>query len=288
MKKYTAFIVSFLIIQLYSNISFAQTRILCIKAVVDYVHDSQALLNGSVTFGDTVYAKMTYDLGTTDNNVSPSIADYVSYNKAHGFDCTVKGNRFRTDSSAAFFRIETINNFNASDNIAFTSINNRCNRCTHSFEEESLIDWELHDNTQNALSNTNIPTFVDLNSWPASALQIHFSNLVGDSAIDIAANIVSIDTCQPASNGIQDLVATENIKLYPNPFHDNTTFYFPFAINNATASIFNACGQQVKSIKNISGKQLHLQRDALSSGMYFIQVSTASQSFAMIRVLIVD
>jgi photosystem II stability/assembly factor-like uncharacterized protein len=59
---------------------------------------------------------------------------------------------------------------------------------------------------------------------------------------------------------------------FPNPFSFETTIQANINLNSATLSIYNALGQEVKTINNISGKEITLQRDNLPEGIYFIRL----------------
>jgi len=82
------------------------------------------------------------------------------------------------------------------------------------------------------------------------------------------------------------LTASENIsnadnysvKIYPNPFSMQTTLRTDKFFKDATLTVYNSFGQQVKQIKNISGQTVTLFRDNLASGLYFVRLTTPSPS----------
>jgi len=70
------------------------------------------------------------------------------------------------------------------------------------------------------------------------------------------------------------LVQTKTLHLFfPNPFSKQATFYSTNVFHNATLTIDNVFGQTVRKIKNISGQTIILQRDNLSSGLYFVRLT---------------
>jgi hypothetical protein len=59
---------------------------------------------------------------------------------------------------------------------------------------------------------------------------------------------------------------------YPNPFSSTTMIVFPNSLLNAELMIYSIDGQKVKSITNISGDHLSIERNDLRSGVYFYKV----------------
>jgi len=66
------------------------------------------------------------------------------------------------------------------------------------------------------------------------------------------------------------------LKVFPNPFSTSTTLQTDISFLNATLTIYNSFGQQVKQIINISGKEITLYRDGLPCGLYFIRITALS------------
>ncbi|MCW3083232.1 MAG: hypothetical protein JWP12_598 [Bacteroidetes bacterium] len=64
-----------------------------------------------------------------------------------------------------------------------------------------------------------------------------------------------------------------SFSVYPNPFESVATVAFTDEQNNSTIRITDLAGREIKAI-NFSGKQLELQKDELTAGVYFIQVET--------------
>jgi len=91
------------------------------------------------------------------------------------------------------------------------------------------------------------------------------------------------------TNSINDIANNPvRIKIYPNPFSNQTTVTTGEILKNATLTIFNSFGQQAGQIKNISGKTITLQRNNFASGLYFIQLTQDNKTFATEKLLITD
>jgi alpha-tubulin suppressor-like RCC1 family protein len=70
----------------------------------------------------------------------------------------------------------------------------------------------------------------------------------------------------------ENLSSENNISLYPNPFTTQTTLRSDKNLNNASIYIYNALGQMVKQVNNISGHNFTLYDDNLTIGIYHFQL----------------
>jgi hypothetical protein len=92
--------------------------------------------------------------------------------------------------------------------------------------------------------------------------------------------------CYPLSdNKIEETKITE---ISPNPFSSQTILQIDNSLNNATLTVYNAIGQQVKQIKNISGQTITIQRDNLPNGLYFINLVQGNKIIASNKLVIID
>lgn len=94
----------------------------------------------------------------------------------------------------------------------------------------------------------------------------------------ISVDSTSVSVSPPISLGTTQIRPySEEIyfNVYPNPFNDNTTVEI-YANNKAVDIefiIYNIFGNEVKKTSNISTNIFDLNRDGLSSGMYFFKIS---------------
>ncbi|MFA5780904.1 MAG: T9SS type A sorting domain-containing protein [Bacteroidales bacterium] len=88
--------------------------------------------------------------------------------------------------------------------------------------------------------------------------------------------------------GINEIIDNNNISVYPNPFCTQTTLQTDKIFKDATLTIYNSFGQQVKQIKNISGQTITFHRDNLPSGLYFIQLTQDSKVITSDKLVITD
>ncbi len=89
------------------------------------------------------------------------------------------------------------------------------------------------------------------------------------------------------ATGISDEFNNEYFNIYPNPFFSFTTLQADNKIKDATLTLYNLYGQQIKEIKNISGQTVVLSRDNLASGLYFLRL-TQDKVIATKKLIITD
>lgn len=71
-----------------------------------------------------------------------------------------------------------------------------------------------------------------------------------------------------------------NYHFSPNPFNDQTTLSFPSVSDKTTFTLYNTNGQLVKTIDNITGRQLTIHRDNLATGLYYFMLRTKDNIIA--------
>jgi hypothetical protein len=78
------------------------------------------------------------------------------------------------------------------------------------------------------------------------------------------------------------------LSIYPNPFTFSTTLEAEDLFHNASLTIYNSYNQLVKQIDNFSGKILLIDRNNLSSGVYFVHLIQNDQQIAVKKLIITD
>ncbi len=88
--------------------------------------------------------------------------------------------------------------------------------------------------------------------------------------------------------GIEETKNEILISISPNPFSTQTILQTEIILKNATLTINNIFGQNVKQIKNINGQTVTLTRDNLPSGLYFLQLTEDKKIIVTKKLLIID
>ena len=79
---------------------------------------------------------------------------------------------------------------------------------------------------------------------------------------------------------------SDNISVAPNPFSSELAIESAIAFDNASLKLYNAVGQLVREINNLSGQHIALKRENLNSGLYFIQLFEKGKLVKSSKVLV--
>lgn len=82
--------------------------------------------------------------------------------------------------------------------------------------------------------------------------------------------------------------SSSSVEVYPNPFSQQTTLRSDQPLQNASLTLYNAQGQQVKQMGQISGQTVILQRDNLPSGLYFLHLSENNATRSLGKLVVAD
>jgi hypothetical protein len=96
-----------------------------------------------------------------------------------------------------------------------------------------------------------------------------------------------IQTGQSIS-GINESMDKQTFSIFPNPFTSSTTIKSMGNLKNASLTIYDAYGQDVKEVENFSGNTLTLSRDNLPSGIYFIRLTEENKTIAIEKLILID
>jgi len=147
-------------------------------------------------------------------------------------------------------------------------------------------DWKLLSSLMKAATDDNAVILVKYNNeiyevggfvTPDGGFSTHFKKSEND-------NTPATDNNSPGINASKN-----DVKVYPNPLTNNTTFSFPdryvgtgqtnLDINNfpITLILYDAIGKIIKRIDNINTKEIILNKDNLPQGVYFYRATYQDQ-----------
>lgn len=111
----------------------------------------------------------------------------------------------------------------------------------------------------------------------------------GSTTLNNAGNAdIFVAKLGDVATGINETLNNENIfQIYPNPFSSQTTLQTDKILKDATLTVYNSIGRQVKQIKNIFGP-ITLERDNLPGGIYFIRLTQDNKTIATEQVIIAN
>lgn len=81
-------------------------------------------------------------------------------------------------------------------------------------------------------------------------------------------------------SSVNQLSASQQLLIYPNPFNSSATILFDSEVINAELNIYNLQGQIVRSVNNISGNKIEIERGNLERGNYFIRLTQDGKTIA--------
>lgn len=93
---------------------------------------------------------------------------------------------------------------------------------------------------------------------------------------------------EPFTVSIHNIDITLNFKISPNPFNNETLLKTDKTLKNASLTISNSIGQQVKRTDNISGQSIIIDRGNLPSGLYIVQLTQDSKILMIDKIIITD
>ncbi|HRZ42066.1 MAG TPA: T9SS type A sorting domain-containing protein [Bacteroidales bacterium] len=111
---------------------------------------------------------------------------------------------------------------------------------------------------------------------------------VKDSSSTLFASVYNSEMGCNLIVGHDEINIENSLICYPNPFSTKTNLQIDVFFKDATLTVYNSVGQQVKQINNISGQTLTLQRDNLPSGLYFMQLMQENKIIATQKLVITD
>jgi len=83
--------------------------------------------------------------------------------------------------------------------------------------------------------------------------------------------IITVMVIDPTTVGVRE-IKNLNSQLFPNPFSNSSTLLLSAPIQNATFTVYDMPGKEIKRMTNLSGKEIIIQRENMKAGMYFFRI----------------
>jgi len=224
----------------------------------------------------------------------------ISMTKAS--NCVFENNVFYTNSQDVFMSVDNIspqagNVFNY--NCWFTPSNDpnniTVNWITSTYSTFSAYQAGTTQETNSIYSNPSLnnsilptpnlhlqtgSTCIDAGN-PATIISIGETDFDGN--VRINGSTIDIGGFEfNSALGINNVVINNSSFLvYPNPFIFETTISFNSELKNAKFKIYNILGQGIKEVENIYGRQITINRDNLTEGIYFYKFTKDNKVIAV-------
>ncbi len=85
-----------------------------------------------------------------------------------------------------------------------------------------------------------------------------------------------------------DILQNVFFSIYPNPFLEQAVLTSSKTLNNASIQIHNVLGQCVKTIEEVNGNEVIIEKEELEEGVYFVQVIEQNKIIAVKKVLVIE
>ncbi|MGQ0829249.1 MAG: T9SS type A sorting domain-containing protein [Bacteroidota bacterium] len=157
------------------------------------------------------------------------------------------------------------NNLNYSYLIKTDSLGNSSNDCSTLSMNYSVSNASITVVTP----VLNFKRSSDLSFWSFNSSDITIAS--GNTLITNPCNLIGIND---SGNSLKES------KFYPNPFSVSTFLETDVECRNASLTIYNFTGQEVKNIQSISGQEIKIERGNLPSGIYFYSLQQENQIIA--------
>jgi hypothetical protein len=94
------------------------------------------------------------------------------------------------------------------------------------------------------------------------------------------------NSCVQVSVGINNSLNANNIKLYPNPTESNAIIAFNDLAKNHTVVVSDITGRIIDTYSNVIEKQMTINSNNYSTGMYFVQITNEMNETATVKLAV--
>lgn len=148
------------------------------------------------------------------------------------------------------------------------------------FVQEGAVDIEAND------SIDLIFTFWHDTILPGDSVIVQIVVYDVEDSLNTAHHLTFIQHC-PLQTSHRDPVGPSSIQIYPNPVSDQATIVLPENHDYTSLIILNPSGGRLKELL-VTDAVIHLDRDGLSAGLYFIVLRSKDHISDVSKLVIQD
>ena len=243
----------------------------CLRMVSNVMETDSITIDTLVLPKDTVYSRIYQWLDPAKNYPVLTVTqnkvanNYVTVTIAY-FD-SVK--YFQPNASFAFTPLSPM----IGDTVQFQNLSTNSTAYLWNFDDSASAP-----NDTSALQNP-IHIFNSGGVYHVRLIAYNENGSLTDTAtLPVVINVATGIPQQPAFNS----------SVYPNPFTRSTTIQFNSSLENAQLDIYNIYGQVLKTIVAVSGDHIIINRENLSSGLYFYELNQGAKQISRGKIVIYD
>jgi hypothetical protein len=153
---------------------------------------------------------------------------------------------------------------------------------THITNKDTCSEWN-QGRAAHGLQGPNISYLITYGDYVTGR---NYPNCNWTATSDGIQFTPNVDVCSPLS--VNEFgSAQNNFKLYPNPINTTSTLEFDNPQNeNCSLIIYNSIGQILQTVHDIKGDKIEIERQNLTSGLYFFRIDSETQTIANGKLII--
>ena len=137
------------------------------------------------------------------------------------------------------------------------------------------LNWMQVSGTYTATGGETYITIGSFNS-DANTDTIDYGTANGSKQAYYFLDDISVVDC--STLGIDELKTKNSFSIYPNPTSDQSTLQFDNTKKEiCTLTLYNNCGQIMRTINNITSDQVVIQKNDLTTGLYYFVLRTSDR-----------
>lgn len=172
---------------------------------------------------------------------------------------------------SANFEFKVVSQDTNGQTILFTAMN----------KSASYYEWEVIGFGPTITSNND--TISKYYQYPSNSNNLWLVGLktIGSSGCkDTLYQTILVKNNTQTIAGVEELNNEVHYNLSPNPFSNKAVLDFPSVKQKTTFNLYNTNGQVIKTIDNITSGQVIIEREGLSSGLYYFMLHTDNKRIA--------
>jgi hypothetical protein len=140
--------------------------------------------------------------------------------------------------------------------------------------------WDYGDgNTNMTISNSSTHFYANNGTYTVSLVAVN------ECDSDVVNKVILVSSYPADTTGIQNVYVNDALKIVPNPFNSSAVLTVKGMGANLQLEIYNLMGKLMR-IEQFTGDTLILESKNLSSGTYFIKVSSSEGKHTYTKILI--